>query len=34
VLREAAREQARQRAETLRRFPLPIAAEPAFVFRP
>jgi hypothetical protein len=33
-LREAAREQVRQRAEALRRFPLPITAEPAFVFRP
>ena len=33
-LRKAAAEQAQQRANTLRQFPLPMAAEPAFVFRP
>jgi hypothetical protein len=33
-LRKAVKQQAQQRAEALRRFPLPIAAEPAFVFKP
>jgi hypothetical protein len=34
VLRDAAEEQVRKQADELRRFPLPIAAEPAFTFRP
>jgi len=33
-LRKAAEEQASKRAETLRQFPLPMAAEPALVFKP
>jgi hypothetical protein len=33
-LRKVAAEQAQKRAETLRQFPLPMAAEPAFVFKP
>ncbi len=34
TLRRAAEEQVRQNARALRTFPLPMAAEPAFVFRP
>jgi hypothetical protein len=34
ALRRAAEEQVQRNAEALRRFALPIAAEPAFVFRP
>jgi hypothetical protein len=34
VLRRAAEEQAQKRAEALRQFPLPMAAEPAVSFKP
>lgn len=34
VLRKAAEEQRKQQAEALRKYPLPMDAEPAFAFRP
>lgn len=34
ALRQQAEEQVRRNAETLRRFPVPTSAEPAFVFKP